>query len=207
MSIPDLTYEQFVAAHRKFYHPSNAWIFLDGDLALEPVLALLDTVLSAYDRAKVDSEIAFQQPVDGGRGTETYELSLEEPLAGRARLGLAFGVGTFREREKLTALSALADVLCGNNRAPLKRCLLEKGLSKDVTLTLYDGMQQCWILLEAQDMDPEQEEAVAETLQSELRRLAAGGLDHRQVEAALDHLEFQARQRDFGMPQGLILGL
>ena len=207
VSIPDLTYEQFVAAHRKFYHPSNAWIFLDGDLALEPVLSLLDTVLSAYDRAKVDSEIAFQQPVDGGRGTETYELSLEEPLAGRARLGLAFGVGTFREREKLTALSALADVLCGNNRAPLKRCLLEKGLSKDVTLTLYDGMQQCWILLEAQDMDPEQEEAVAETLQSELRRLAAGGLDHRQVEAALDHLEFQARQRDFGMPQGLILGL
>lgn len=96
-------------------------------------------------------------------------------MAGRARLGLAFGVGTFREREKLTALSALADVLCGNNRAPLKRCLLEKGLSKDVTLTLYDGMQQCWILLEAQDMDPEQEEAVAETLQSELRRLAAEG--------------------------------
>ena len=205
--IPQLTYEQFVAAHRKFYHPSNAWIFLDGDLALEPVLGLLDSVLSAYDRAEVDSEIAFQQPVDGGRGTETYELSPEEPLEGRARLGLAFGVGTFRDRERLTALSALSDVLCGNNRAPLKRCLLEPGLSRDVALTLYDGMQQCWLLLEARDMDPGQEEAVAEALEAELRRLAAGGLDHRQVEAALDHLEFQARQRDFGMPQGLILGL
>lgn len=206
--IPELTYENFLAAHRKYYHPSNALIFLDGDLNLEPVLALLDQVLSPYTREKALPEISFQQPVNGGRGVESYELSPSEPLEGRCRLGLAFGACTFRDRETQTAVYALSDVLCGDNQAPLKRCLLEKGLAKDVTLTLIDGVQQPWVLLEARDLEEDKEEEVEQTLLGQVRRLAQEGLDHKRLEATLDNMEFQARQRDYGqMPQGLMLGI
>ncbi|MGI6255970.1 MAG: insulinase family protein [Acutalibacter sp.] len=205
--IPDLTYEDFLAAHRKYYHPSNARIFLDGDLDLEPVLALLDGVLAPYTRQESLPGIPFQQPVQGGRGVEVYELSASEPLEGRCRLGLAFGAGTFQDRETQVAVRALADVLCGDNQAPLKRSLLEKGLAKDVTLSLNDSVQQPWILLEARDLAEDRETEVRETLLQELRRLTREGLDHGRLEATLDNMEFQARQRDYGwMPQGLVLG-
>ncbi len=205
--IPDLTYENFLAAHRKYYHPSNALIFLDGDLNPEPVLTLLDQVLSPYSRQESLPGIPFQQPVNGGRGAAVYELSNSEPLEGRCRLGLAFGACTFRDRETQAAVYALSDVLCGDNQAPLKRCLLEKGLAKDVTLTLNDGVQQPWILLEARDLEEDKEAEVEKALLQEIRRLTREGLDHKRLEATLDNLEFQARQRDYGrMPQGLILG-
>ena len=41
--IPTLTYEKFVAAHAKYYHPSNAKIFLDGSVELDETLAKLDS--------------------------------------------------------------------------------------------------------------------------------------------------------------------
>lgn len=205
--IPELSYQGFLAAHRKYYHPSNALIFLDGSLDPEPVFTLLDEALAPYSRAETLPEIPFQHPVDGGREVAAYELSSSEPLEGRCRLGMAFGAGTFRDREKLAALYALSDVLCGDNQAPLKRRLLDMDLAKDVTFSIYDGVQQPWILLEARDIREEQEEETVQTLIREIQRLVEEGLDHRRLEATLDNLEFQARQRDYGrMPQGLMLG-
>jgi Zn-dependent M16 (insulinase) family peptidase len=42
LAIPGLTYEEFVAAHKKYYHPSNARIILDGAVDLDKTLSLLD---------------------------------------------------------------------------------------------------------------------------------------------------------------------
>ena len=104
------------------------------------------------------------------------------------------------------ALQALSDVLCGDNQAPLKRHLLESGLAQDVRLELHDGVQQPWLLLEARDIAEDKSEEVSSALRDELERLSREGLDHRRVLAALDNLEFEARQRDYGqMPQGLML--
>lgn len=104
------------------------------------------------------------------------------------------------------ALQALSDVLCGDNQAPLKRRLLESSLARDVRFELHDGVQQPWFMLEARDIDQDNVEEVSAALRDELERLSREGLDHRRVLAALDSLEFEARQRDYGqMPQGLML--
>ena len=44
-SIPDLTYEDFIARYRKFYHPSNAYFYLDGDIPLDKTLEMIDSYL------------------------------------------------------------------------------------------------------------------------------------------------------------------
>ena len=41
--IPDLTYEQFIAGHKKYYHPSNSYFYIDGPVDIEPVLELIDS--------------------------------------------------------------------------------------------------------------------------------------------------------------------
>lgn len=206
--IPELTYERFAEAHKRLYHPSNSYLFLDGQMDLEQVLTILDgEFLSAYDRTSPPPSIPMQQPVDGGTAVISYELSKEEALEGKVRLGKGFVAGTFRDREELVALQVLCDVLCGDNQAPLKRHMLERGLVKDVRMTLQDGIQQPWVQLEAQSLREEDISAVWESLQEELKSLAEGGLDRDRVLAALDNAEFQLRERDFGqMPQGIVFG-
>jgi len=40
--IPDLTYEDFLAFHKRYYHPSNSYIYLYGDMDMEEKLVWLD---------------------------------------------------------------------------------------------------------------------------------------------------------------------
>ena len=54
--IPELTYEDFLAFHQKYYHPSNSYIYLYGDMDMEERLAYLDReYLSGYEALSVDS--------------------------------------------------------------------------------------------------------------------------------------------------------
>lgn len=207
--IPDLNYEQFIAAHSRLYHPSNAYIFLDGSVDIEKTLGILDEeYLSAYDRIPAPEAIPIQKAVDAGTSEIVYELSSKEELQGRARLVDGFVACNFQEREELTALQVLADVLCGDNQAPLKRRLLESELARDVRLNIHDGIQQPWITLEIRDIREDQAASVSAALREELERLAREGLNHGRILATLDNLEFQARQRDYGnTPQGLVLGM
>jgi len=204
--IPELTYEQFAAAHKRLYHPSNAYIFLDGHMDIEKILGILDgEYLSAYERIPAPGDIPFQAPVNGGTAEIEYELSAQEELEGRVRLADGFVAGTWADREELTALQVLSDVLCGDNQAPLKRRLLDSGLAKDVRLSLLDGVLQPRLTLEARDVKEEQLEEVSAALRDELERLVRDGLDRQRILATLDNMEFQARERDYGRtPQGLI---
>ncbi len=207
--IPALTCRQFRQTHARLYHPSNSYLFLDGDIDLETLLGILDQeYLSSFERAPAPGAIPFQRPVDGGVSEIAYELSEQEELAGRARLVDGFVACTFQDRPVLMALHALADVLCGDNQAPLKRRLLEEGLARDVEITVCDGILQPWVSLEAKDVREEQFEQVSAALRQELERLASGGLDHKRLLATLDNLEFQERERDFGgTPQGIVFGM
>ncbi len=206
--IPNLTYEQFLAAHQRLYHPSNAYIFLDGHMDIDQVLSILDgEYLAAYTRIPGPGPIPFQPAVDGGTVYADYPLSPQEELEGRTLLSDGFVICSFRDREKMAALQALSDVLCGGNQAPLNRLLLENGLAKSVHLSLYDSIQQPRVYLEARDIREAQVEEVSDAIYHELERLVREGLDHSQILATLDNMELQARQRDYGYaPQGLIFG-
>ena len=203
--IPELTYEQFIEHHRRFYRPDNAYIILDGSVDLELVLNVLDTeYLSAYDRENTQLSIPMQRPIKSVPKKAYYELPPDEPVVGRARLIWGNVLGDFRNREAQMALRALADTLCGSNQSPLKRALLSAKLAQDVRISLMDGIQQPVAILEVRNMDESCMAAVENTVQSELKRLCHEGLDHEQLAAVLANYEFQMRERDYGsMPQGL----
>ncbi len=56
-NIPELTYEEFLEFHRTYYHPSNSYIYLYGNMDMEEKLNWLDQeYLSAFDSLYVDSE-------------------------------------------------------------------------------------------------------------------------------------------------------
>ncbi len=203
--IPDLSYEQFLDAHRRFYHPGNSYIFLDGEMDIQQVLTILDEeYLCEYDAIDPNTEIAMQQPVTGARTTVSYEVSPEESLEKKARAAWGFGLGDYTCREEVMAMYIIANVLCGSNQAPLKKAILEQGLAQDILLGAADGTLQPYVSIMAYNLDAQDADKIEELIRNCMRQVMEEGLDKEHIRASLANMELQMRERDFGsMPQGL----
>lgn len=131
--IPDLTYEQFVDFHRRFYHPSNAAIFFYGDADLEEELAFVqDRFLGNYreaaPREKVQLGRTISEPVVVN---DTYGIQKGMDPTGKTFLAVGSAVGTILDRERNTAFQIIAQILYNSDASPLKNAILEAGLCKD----------------------------------------------------------------------------
>ena len=198
--IPELTFEAYKAFHARFYHPSNARIFLDGKMDIDAVLAKLDGFLKDYDRADVRAEIPFQKPT-ANRATVKYEVAED----GRDKYILVDGwvIGRFDEREKHLAFSVLSEVLAGSNEAPLKKALLDRGLCEDVEIGA-ENVQQTAAMLTIRNTSREKVAECRKVVRETLDRLAREGLDRKRIEAVLNKCEFLVREKDSGTyPRGL----
>ena len=203
--ITDLTYEKYVENYRKFYHPSNARIFLDGTMDLDAVLDKLDAVLRDFAKLEIDAEIPLQQPVTPPERIGRYEIGRGESAEGRTLLAWGWVCGRFDRPEENIALDILTEVLCATNASPLKRALLETGLAQDVELYFENGIQQPYLILLVRNVREDQREQVFGKVTETLEGLAKHGLDHSQLQALLSRREFSAREEDYGnMPRGLM---
>lgn len=201
-AIPTLDFEGYRNFYNRFYHPSNARIFLDGRIDLKAVLAKLQGFLEPYPRKAVDAEIAYQKPVSSKK-TMKYEIGAAESEEGKVILGDAWVFGRFDEREKCMAVDVLTDALAGSNEAPLKKALLSKGLCEDVHMGV-GWAAQLEVSLVAKNVKNENVDEVRRTVRETIVSLAEKGLDHARLAALLDRAEFRDREKDFGeTPRGL----
>ena len=206
--IPELTYESYLANHRRFYHPSNAYIVLDGQMDLDVVLAKLDQCLGQYDRIDPDADIPMQAPVQPPEKEAFYPIGPEDDEKNKAILARGWVYGTFRDQEKNMAMQALTEVLCGSNDAPLTKALLDAGLCEDVELSRVDGVQQPSCVLTIKNCDPARKEEIWALVERTLQGLARDGLDRRRLTSVLSRLEFLTREKDFGgAPKGLVYAI
>lgn len=200
--IPELTYEQFLAAHREFYHPSNARIYLDGDVPLERVLSMLDKdYLSRFSFRAARHDVVLQKPCPSARAVEYYEIGREESGAQKAQMALGKILCDWTDRKKLMAFWVLSAYLTGSNEAPLTRSVLQSGLAQNVELTLDGSIAQPFFTLLIQNTEQEHREKIKAILRETARSLAAQGLDREALEAAINQLEFQTREP--AEPKGL----
>ena len=206
--IPDLTYEQYMEGHRRFYSPSNARIFLDGKIPLEETFAKLDSYLSEFDRIEVNSDIPYQSPVAPEEYVGEYAVGAEESTECRALLAEGRVYGDFSDSEKTVALSVLADVLAGSNEAPLTKAVLEKGLAEDVSLSVENGMLQEYVSLSLRNADEKRRDEIWSVVSGVFESQIKNGIDKKELTATLNSYEFSSREKDFGnAPKGLVYGL
>ena len=199
--ITDLKYEEFVATHRRFYHPSNAKFFLDGHMNIEKVLQLIDEAyLSHYDYKKPDFDFAEQTP-RAAQKTVYYEARKGEEQF--SQMAVSKIVCSHSDVEKIYALEILADYLTGANTAPLKRAFLENGLSQDLSLEVRDGVFQPYITLLVRNTSQSAFEKIKEFLPKITKKLLAEGLDHEALLASLERYNFT--NREISEPYGLEL--
>ena len=196
--IPDLTYEQFLANHRKYYHPSNSRIALVGSVKLEQALEKIDSFLSEFERQRADFDIPYQTPALAAERRVRYEIGPEEPEEQRTMISCGSLLGRYDEFVKADAASVLADYLTGDDDAPLKRAVLDKGLGQDFTVSVHDGIQQNVITWDVMNTDAERLPEIRETIRETLEQMVRNGLDRERLDACFHYYAFQQRDRDSG---------
>lgn len=204
-SILDLDYESFKASYARFYHPSNALFFLDGDLPLAKVLEKIDSeYLAHYDKKEMNISIARQEP-KAGSASHYYEIGSEEDPEDKCRYSLAAIVCDFADVEKQFAIKILSDVLAGSNEALLKKAVIDSKLAQDFRMYLAGGTAQPWLGLEAHNTSSDDFAAIKKIIDDTLQAVYEQGLDKDDLRASLNQLYFQILDPD--EPRGVILAI
>lgn len=208
--IPELSYEEFIAFHKSFYHPSNSYIYLYGDMDMAEKLQFIDEkYLSKFDELKIDSEIKKQSSFDEVKDIQIeYPISEAESEEENAYLSYNTIVGDSLDKELYVAFQILDYAVSSAPGAPLKTALIDKGIGKDVYSVYENGIYQPYFSVIAKNTDADRKEEFVDTIESVLKDLIAKGLDKKSLAAAIQYFEFKYREADFGSyPKGLMYGL
>lgn len=207
--IPELTFDKFQAFHARYYHPSNAYIILYGDMSMEKKLAWLDEAyLSEYDAIQPDSEIRLQPAFTKLHKEEiSYSVGAQESLKKNTYLSWNVVVDALDNKRNL-AMDILDYVLLSAPGAPLKQALIEAGIGEDIFGGFEDGIRQPYFSVNAKGADAKDQKRFLSVIETTLRRLVKEGLDQPSILAAINHDEFQYREADYGRsPKGLVYAL
>ena len=203
--ITDLTYNAFMEAYNKYYHPSNSYIFLYGDMNVEETLSFLDRdYLSTYDKKHIDSSIPLQRAIQEHTVVREYEVLETDTLENKVHMALNFVIGEHSNRERALASQILQEILLTSPAAPLKKALLARGIGQHVSGMFNSALSQPVFSIIVRNANEGQEEEFKLAVIEELKRIVEEGIDKKLIEGAISGNEFQLREADFGMPKGLV---
>ncbi len=208
--ITDLTYEAFIEFHSNYYHPSNAYFYLYGDMDLEERLAYLDReYLFNFDKKEVNSRIEKQMAPQKPMQTEvTYPVT--EPIKEQNRDYISLGYVFDLEENvtSLTGLEILLKFLLDTNASPLKKALLDLKIAEDIDYGFSTALKQPVLTLTVKNTKVDHKKLILDTVNDVLNNLYKNGMDKELLKARLQASEFETVEADYGnYPKGLIYGL
>ena len=210
LHIPELSYEKFLDFHRTYYHPSNSYIYLYGDMDMAEKLTWLDEeYLSHYEERPVDSRIreqkAFEKPVER---EFSYSITDGESEEDATYLSVNTVVGDDLDPKLYVAFQILEYTLLDAPGAPLKQALIDAGIGKDILGGYESGILQPFFSVIAKDANKEQKGEFLAIVKGTLRKLADQGINRKSLLAGMNYFEFKYREADYGSaPKGLMYGL
>ncbi|MBD5460936.1 MAG: insulinase family protein [Lachnospiraceae bacterium] len=209
-NIPDLTYEQFMDFHKRYYHPSNSYIYLYGNMDMAEKLDFIDReYLSAFEERQVDSAVGIQEPFDGLRSVEReYPISDEDDEEKTAYLAYNLSVGDVLDRELYVAFQILDYALCSAPGAPLKQALTDRGIGEEV-YSIYDNqVRQPYFSIVSKNTSVSRRQEFMDTIREVLEQIVREGMDQKALLAGINYYEFRYREADYGRyPKGLMYGI
>lgn len=209
-NIPDLSYEEFLDFHRTYYHPSNSYLYLYGNMDMEEKLRFIDeNYLSAFDALDVDSNIPEQTPFSQVKDLqEEYPISENEEEEDNTYLSFNMVVGNAMDSMLGVAFDVLDYALLSAPGAPLKKALLDAQIGKDIYGSFDDGILQPYFSIVAKGAKTSQKEEFVSIIRKSLEDIVKNGVDKKAILAGINYMEFRYREADFGSyPKGLMYGL
>ena len=208
--IPELTYEQYLDFHRKYYHPCNSYIYLYGDMDVAEKLRWMDEeYLGKYEQIELDSAIRMQKPFAAPvEIVKPYPVASGETLTDNSYLSYNVVVGTVLDKKLYQAFDVLDYALLSAPGAPLKQALIDAGIGMDIGGGYDNSTLQPVFSVIAKNANLEQKERFLQVIRETLQAQVADGIDQNALLAGINSSEFRFREADFGQfPKGLLYGI
>ena len=208
--IPKLTYEAYLDFYHKYYHPSNSYIYLYGDMDVVERLEWLDKgYLSLYDYKKVNSEINKQPAFDEIKNVEAeYSITMDDSQENKTYLSYNRVVGDSLDEMLYQAFDVLDYALVSSPGAPVKQALIDAGIGDDVYGSYDAGILQPVFSFVAKNANASQADEFEKIIENTLKEVVKTGINKEALLAGINSSEFKFREADFGQfPKGLLFGL
>lgn len=208
--IPKLTYEAYLDFYHKYYHPSNSYIYLYGDMDVVERLEWLDKeYLSRYDYKKVNSEINKQPAFDKIKNVEAqYSITMDDSQENKTYLSYNRVVGDSLDEMLYQAFDVLDYALVSSPGAPVKQALIDAGIGDDVYGSYDAGILQPVFSFVAKNANASQADEFESIIENTLKEVVKTGINKEALLAGINSSEFKFREADFGQfPKGLLFGL
>lgn len=208
--IPELTQEDFICFHKRYYHPSNSYIYLYGDMDSAEELDFIDRAyLSQFDYLDIDSALTDEPCFESLKEvTEYYSLADVDDEQDNTYLAYNVVVGHSLDKKLCMAVSVLEHALLAAPGAPLKKALIDAGIGKDVFSSYDDGIRQPTFSIIAKNANADDRDTFVRIIDETLQRLADEGINKKSLQAAINYYEFKHKEGNYGrFPKGLMLGL
>ena len=208
--IPKLTYEAYLDFYHKYYHPSNSYIYLYGDMDVVERLEWLDKeYLSLYDYKKVNSEINKQPAFDVIKNVEAqYSITMDDTQENKTYLSYNRVVGDTLDEMLYQAFDVLDYALVSSPGAPVKQALIDAGIGDDVYGSYDAGILQPVFSFVAKNANASQADEFESIIENTLKEVVKTGINKEALLAGINSSEFKFREADFGQfPKGLLFGL
>ena len=208
--IPKLTYEAYLDFYHKYYHPSNSYIYLYGDMDVVERLEWLDKeYLSHYEYKKVNSEINKQPAFDEIKNVEAqYSITMDDSQENKTYLSYNRVVGDTLDEMLYQAFDVLDYALVSSPGAPVKQALIDAGIGDDVYGSYDAGILQPVFSFVAKNANASQADEFESIIENTLKEVVKTGINKEALLAGINSSEFKFREADFGQfPKGLLFGL
>lgn len=208
--IPELTYEEYLDFYHKYYHPSNAYIYLYGDMNVAERLDWMDrNYLNQYEVQEVDSAVPMQQGFDEVRQIHAeYPIASEESEENQTYLSYNMVVENALNKTLYQAFDILDYALVSAPGAPVRKALIDAGIGQDVYGSFDSGILQPVFSIVAKNANVSDRERFVQIIRETLQNVVEKGVDEQSLLAAINSSEFRFREADFGQfPKGLLYGL
>lgn len=208
--IPKLTYQAYLDFYHKYYHPSNSYIYLYGDMDVVERLEWLDKeYLNLYDYKKVNSEINKQPAFDEIKNVEAqYSITMDDSQENKTYLSYNRVVGDTLDEMLYQAFDVLDYALVSSPGAPVKQALIDAGIGDDVYGSYDAGILQPVFSFVAKNANASQADEFESIIENTLKEVVKTGINKEALLAGINSSEFKFREADFGQfPKGLLFGL
>ncbi|MCB2309460.1 insulinase family protein [Clostridium estertheticum] len=176
--ITDLSYKELVDYYKKYYNPSNSFIFIYGDTPLDDKLKHIDeSFLSKATKKPIDSKIVKQNSFTERKYSETeYGIPKEQPADNKDYLALNFVTDNSSDLEQLVGTNLFTSLVLNNENSILRKNLRDAGF-KNISAFSLPGQAQSITTILASNTDRKQKELFEKTVMNSLKEMLKQGID------------------------------
>lgn len=217
LEIPNLTYQQFLDFHQRFYNPDNCLLFLYGDIPTGDQLDFInEKYISRLEKkygVKCDDYNAGSSlPIVKTEISSLQKLNLHQESKEIVSIAPVTGsTGSFVSMNWYSGpwnmeKQYLNEVLFGNDSSPLSYTLKESQLGDDLSCCNYGYYQEEFFTIGLMGVKKDDEQKVYSLIEDSIKKTYEEGIKQEDIDSALMGIDFTLREinRDWG-PQGITI--